>query len=101
MLKLIKRKSKKVDLALPSVPSVLEREEPDKRADPVKITIIDYDEAQFQEHEALTPEDCAEFKHQPTVTWIKVDGIHQHEIIERLGKIFDIHPLIVEDIFST
>lgn len=100
MLKLVKKKSKKVDLALPYVSPMLERNEQDKNAEPVKITIIDYDEAQFQEHEALTPEECAEFKYKPTVTWIKVDGIHQHEIIEDLGRIFGIHPLIVEDIFS-
>jgi len=35
------------------------------------------------------------------VTWINVDGIHQVEILERLGEYFGLHPLVVEDILNT
>ena len=69
-----------------------------KKTEKVRITIIDYDEAQFQEKEAKTVEECLPFKDKPTVTWINVDGIHQVEIIEKIGKHFSIHPLLLEDI---
>lgn len=35
------------------------------------------------------------------VTWINVDGVHRPEIITRMGEIFGIHPLVLEDIVHT
>jgi magnesium transporter len=48
-----------------------------------------------------TIEECFPFKETPTVTWINIDGVHQADIIEKIGKQFDIHPLILEDIMNT
>lgn len=73
----------------------------DRKVQKTRIRIIDYDEAQFQEKEAKTVEDCFPFKEKPTVTWINIDGLHQVDIIEKIGKHFDIHPLVLEDILST
>jgi len=61
----------------------------------------DYNEAQFQEKEAKTIEECLPFKDKPTVTWINIDGVHQVEIMEKIGAHFGIHPLILEDIMNT
>ncbi|MHC5156739.1 MAG: magnesium/cobalt transporter CorA, partial [Planctomycetota bacterium] len=33
-----------------------------------------------------------------TVSWINIDGIHNVEIIEQIGKHFDLHSLVLEDI---
>ncbi|MCJ7769320.1 MAG: magnesium/cobalt transporter CorA, partial [Dehalococcoidales bacterium] len=73
----------------------------DKKAEKVKISLIDYDETQFQEEEVKTAEECFPFKNTPTVTWINIDGVHDIELIEKLGKHFDLHPLILEDIVNT
>jgi len=73
----------------------------DKKTEKVRIAIIDYDEAQFQEKEAQTVEECFPFKDKPTVTWINIDGIHQVDIIEKIGKHFNLHPLVLEDIVNT
>ena len=73
----------------------------EKKAEKARITIIDYDEAQFQEKEVETVEECSSFKDKPTVTWINIDGIHQVDIIEKIGKHFNIHPLTLEDIVNT
>ncbi|MGQ9721669.1 MAG: magnesium/cobalt transporter CorA [Candidatus Jordarchaeum sp.] len=67
----------------------------------VKIRVLDYDEAHFQEKEVKTIEECFPFKDTPTVTWINIDGVHQADIIEKIGKHFDVHPLILEDIMNT
>jgi len=96
MLKLFKKASKKVGLP----PGTLVQIE-EKKTEKVKINIIDYDEAQFQEKEAETVEECFPFKDKPTVTWINIDGIHQVEIIEKIGTYFGIHSLILEDIMNT
>jgi len=73
----------------------------EKKIEKAKITIIDYDEKQFQEKEAKTIEECFPFKDTPTVTWINVDGVHQVDIIENIGRYFELHPLILEDIMNT
>ena len=33
--------------------------------------------------------------------WLNVDGIHEPKVIETVGEIFDLHPLIMEDILNT
>lgn len=71
-----------------------------ERTEKVKITVIDYDEKQFEEKEAKKVEECFPFKDKPTATWINVDGIHQIDIIEAIGKHFCIHPLVLEDIVN-
>ena len=73
----------------------------EKRAEAVHITLIDYDEQSFQEKEVSTVEECFPFKATPTVTWINIDGLHQVDIIEKLGKQFELHPLILEDVLHT
>jgi len=73
----------------------------EKKVEKVKINLIDYDETQFQEKEVKTVEECFPFKDTPTVTWINIDGVHDIELIEKLGKNFDLHPLILEDIVNT
>ncbi len=72
-----------------------------KKTDKVGIRIIGYSDTQFQEKEAETVEECLPFKDKPTVTWINIDGVHQVEMIEKIGKYFDLHPLLLEDIVNT
>ncbi|MCL7415908.1 MAG: magnesium/cobalt transporter CorA [ANME-2 cluster archaeon] len=73
----------------------------EKKVETVKICIIDYDEAHFEEKEAMTVEECFPFKETPTVTWINIDGLHEVNIIEKVGQLFEMHPLVMEDILHT
>ncbi|MBW6470530.1 MAG: magnesium/cobalt transporter CorA [Methanosarcinaceae archaeon] len=72
-----------------------------ERTESVTISIIDYDENQLHEEVVATVEECFSFKEQPTVTWININGIHNIEIIDKIGKHFELHPLILEDIMNT
>jgi len=96
MPRFIKRRSKKVGLPPGTLVHIGE-----KKAEKVRISIVDYDEAQFQEKEAKTVEECFPFKDKPTVTWINIDGLHDVEVIEKIGKHFGFHPLLLEDILNT
>jgi magnesium transporter len=96
MPRLVKKTSKKVGLPPGTLVHIGE-----KKMDKPRITIIDYDEAQFQEIEASTVEDCFLFKDKPTVTWINIEGIHQVELLEGIGDCFGLHPLVLEDILNT
>jgi magnesium transporter len=35
------------------------------------------------------------------VTWINIDGLHQIEILEKIGECYGLHPLVLEDILNT
>ncbi len=96
MSRLIKKASKKVGLPPGTIVHIGE-----EKTDKARITVIDYDEAAIQEKEAKTIEECFAFKETPTVTWINVDGIHQTEIIEAIGKGFGLHPLLMEDVVNS
>jgi magnesium transporter len=96
MLELFRKTSKKVGLSPGTLVHIGE-----KKVEKVRITVIDYDAEQFQEKETKTIEECFPFKDTPTVTWINIDGLHEVQIIEKIGKHFAIHPLIQEDILHT
>ena len=69
--------------------------------EPALITIIDYDAGTFQEKTATSIEECLPFRETDTVTWINVDGLSDTGLIGRIGKSFNIHPLILESILNT
>jgi magnesium transporter len=72
-----------------------------RRTDKVKITILDYDEEHCEEKEAKSVDECLPFRNRPTVTWINIDGIHQVDVIEKIGTNYGVHPLLLEDILHT
>jgi magnesium transporter len=68
---------------------------------PVRITLFDYDAVHFEERQAMRIEDCLPYRDTATVTWINIDGVANVEVLEKIGKYFTIHPLILEDIQNT
>jgi len=91
--KFIKKRETKIGLP-PGTPVYVG----EKREESVRITVIDYDEELFLEKEISDFKECCEFKNSATVSWINIDGVHDVKLIEQLGKEFDLHPLVVEDI---
>ena len=73
----------------------------EKKVENVRITYLDYGEENFEEKQVATIEECLKFKDTPTATWINIDGLHNVEIIEKLGRRFELHPLVLEDILHT
>jgi len=96
MPKSLRRKSRKAGLP----PGTLVHVGEEKTAK-VKITVIDYDESNLQEKEIVKIDECYPFKEKPTVTWINIDGVHDVDVIEKIGKNYGIHPLLLEDIVNT
>ncbi len=71
------------------------------RTEPVRIQVFNYAPDRFEEVEIQSVSDLAGLLHAPGVTWINIDGIHKTDLIERIGEIFSIHPLTLEDIVHT
>ena len=71
-----------------------------KNAKP-KVTLIEFGEEFFVRKELNTIEDkfleeeCSNFR------WINVDGLSDISIIEKIGKKFKLHPLLLEDVLNT
>jgi magnesium transporter len=96
MAKLTKKRSRKAGLPPGTLIHIGE-----KKAEEMKITVIDFDEAHYQEKEIKTIEECFLFREMPSVTWINIEGLHQVEILEKLGECYGFHPLVLEDIVNT
>jgi magnesium transporter len=68
------------------------------RTEPVKITLIEFNETEYFEDEYYNLEDCISHVKPNMVKWINVGGIHKPDLVEQIGKIYNIHPLTLEDI---
>ncbi|MBU1853322.1 MAG: magnesium/cobalt transporter CorA [Candidatus Omnitrophica bacterium] len=73
----------------------------EKKTEHTKFTVIDYNETEFQEKVLKKIEECTSFKEKDSVSWINIDGIYEIDIIEKIGKQFNLHPLVLEDIVNT
>ncbi|MBU0761430.1 MAG: magnesium/cobalt transporter CorA, partial [Candidatus Altiarchaeota archaeon] len=67
----------------------------------IEYWIIDYNKDSFLEKRNTNLEECVKYKNNETVTWINVTGIHDVDVLQKIGERFDIHPLILEDIMNT
>jgi len=65
------------------------------------ITIIDFNQEEFNEHKTTSWDECAPSERTDIVRWIHVQGVHDIELIQKIGVNFKIHPLILEDIVHT
>lgn len=72
-----------------------------QREEPVTIELIDYSETESAEVEVANVEDLKESLQTSTVSWVNINGIHNTDAIEAIGKVYDIHNLVLEDILNT
>jgi len=72
-----------------------------RRAEKVRITLIDYDETKYEERQIERIEECLPCDITSGVRWINVDGLHDVDVIEKIGNQFNLHPLTLEDILHT
>ncbi len=72
----------------------------DKEAPPTTIVLIDYNHAERTRLQLEKPEDCAPYLDTESVSWVDVLGLGSEEVLLRLGKVFKLHPLVLEDIVN-
>lgn len=65
------------------------------------IRVIDYDQEKLSEQELRDIKEGLPYKETPTVTWININGLHETEWIREIGKGFNLHALVLEDIVNT
>lgn len=72
----------------------------DKKLQKVDVNVIDYDQNEFKEYSILDVSNLKECIKPDTVSWINVDGIHDVDLIQKIGDKFNLHPLMLEDIMN-
>jgi magnesium transporter len=96
MPRLTKKSSKKAGLSPGSLVHI-----GDKKIETIRISLMNYDPANLLEKQLPAIEASFPYRDTPPVTWINVDGLHEIDVIEKIGVHFGIHPLVLEDILNT
>jgi len=68
-----------------------------------RIFVVDYSaDRVIAEKEVASIDECVEYLHDetPSITWIDVRGLNDRATLERMGVIFKIHPLALEDVVN-
>jgi len=67
----------------------------------VTVSVMGYDESGCVEQEVTDLDDLTGFLGKYAVTWIDVAGLHDADLIAKVGERFHLHPLVMEDILNT
>lgn len=71
-----------------------------EQAKPPEIVVIDYDRDRHQYATNLTPEECAAYLDTESVSWVDVGGLGDKSTLEKLAQVFNLHPLLLENIVN-
>lgn len=65
------------------------------------ITLIDYSKDSLEQLAIQSVEEIIRYRDTNTVTWLNIEGLTNPDLVESLGRMLGIHPLILEDILNT
>ncbi len=62
------------------------------------VRAFDWTADRVDELERISLEQAAALKHAESITWLDVVGVHDVEFVRKLGEVFGLHPLSIEDV---
>ncbi len=65
-----------------------------------KITSIHYNETEHRVASVDSVDDLTEAFSETEVTWVDIQGFGDRSIMRKVGKLFDLHPLLLEDVVN-
>ncbi|MCM4156111.1 magnesium/cobalt transporter CorA [Gramella sp. AN32] len=72
-----------------------------KAGNETKLDVIDYNKEAYERFSSKSTEDAFKFMDEDRITWFNIDGLNNISEIEKLGKHYELHPLVLEDIVNT
>jgi magnesium transporter len=69
-------------------------------AKPSVINLIDYSPKTAFQVNNLTPQECLQYLDTESVSWLDVQGLGSEDVLKNLGEVFELHPLVLEDIVN-
>ena len=82
-----KRKNAPTPPSLPAVPNVI-------------LELITYNREKYSKVEAVDPDELLSKLQPDQVNWVNLDGLHNHDIIEKLQSHFCLHSLLIDDVLA-
>ena len=73
----------------------------EKKVENISIDLIDYDTEKYESKKLRTIDEAFPFKDSHTISWLNIVGLHDTQIVQKIGTHFGIHPLVLEDILNT
>jgi magnesium transporter len=73
----------------------------ERRTERAAITLIEYDAAGLKETHFDNLAACQACTPVLPKLWLNVHGLHEPEVMQEIGKHFQLHPLVLEDILNT
>ncbi|CAN5822202.1 magnesium/cobalt transporter CorA [soil metagenome] len=73
----------------------------ERKVERVSLSLIQYDANGFIEEADVALEPALAKLNSNKVTWLNVNGLHDTEVVSKLGEVFHLHPLVLEDIVHT
>lgn len=68
---------------------------------PPRISVMAFSADAIEERDITSPDDIKPLLEKYPVTWVNVDGLGSVETMEKLGALFSLHPLAMEDVLNT
>ena len=96
MARLVQKRSRKTGLPPGTAVHIGE-----KKSERTRIQLLHYDAAQVTERELEGVEEGVSLRPGTGVAWVHVTGVHDVALLDRLGRGFGLHPLVLEDISNT
>ncbi|PZO56985.1 MAG: magnesium and cobalt transport protein CorA [Phormidesmis priestleyi] len=72
----------------------------DEDASPTEITLIDYSATTATRQKLGSPEEAAIHLDSHSISWIDLQGLGNEDVLNRLGSVFNLHPLVLEDVVN-
>jgi magnesium transporter len=67
---------------------------------PTKVKLIRFNESSFEERTVDSLSELTTCLEAGSVSWIDVQGLGDYSIIEKVGEIFSLHPLVIADVVN-
>ena len=67
----------------------------------VSFSLVSYNTETAEEIPVSSVQQCVDAMKKGFIMWINVNGIHNTCVIEEIGKAFNLHPIVLEDITNT
>ena len=72
-----------------------------RKTDKSSVRLMEFNETDITVNENVTMEDIDQLLPKQMIRWAHLTGVHDVELVQRLCKQYNIHPLVVEDIVNT
>jgi magnesium transporter len=65
------------------------------------LRLMEYNKKTLIEKQINDLSELSEAKNQEILTWLNIDGVHEVDVMEKIGTLFDLDPILLADIMHT